>query len=367
MAALGDARVEPDGVQFVAFANAVGGLVTGQEMIRGQVALRHSGLLGAPLVNVENACASGATAVQLAVHAIQSGAADVTLAIGAERLTAPERATTFAAIGTAVEVGEAEPNAGSPAAHSPFLDIYRAMAVEYLARTGATVSDLARVVVKSRQHAAGNPWAQFRDPVTVDEVLAARRIVDPLTLPMCSPIGDGAAAVVLASDRAVRRLGLARLAMLRSISVLSGRDAASGPSVVSRAADRAFEEAAVAPTEVDVAEVHDGAAPGELVSVEALGLCEDGGAVRWLRDGTSSLGGRCPINPSGGLLSRGHPIGATGVAQIVELALQLSGRARGRQVEGARIAVAENAGGWLGQESAVAAVTILQSASGLNS
>jgi acetyl-CoA acetyltransferase len=141
--------------------------------------------------------------------------------------------------------------------------------------------------------------------------------------------------------------------------VLSGRDDATGPTVVERASARAFELASIGPSEVDVAEVHDGAAPGELISIEQLGLTDAGGALRWLRDGTSALGGRCPVNPSGGLISRGHPIGATGVAQIVELALQLSGRATGRQVEGARVAVAENAGGWIGNDSAAGAVTVL--------
>lgn len=368
-AALCDAGVLPQQVRFVAFANAVGGLVTGQEMIRAQAALRHTGLLGATMVSVENACASGAAAIHLCAQAIWAGTADVAVAVGAERLTSPDRATTFNAIGSALDLeqhtaplsgtGVMGTTGATETPRSAFVDVYSEMAVRYMQRTGATVDDLAGVVVKNRRHASGNPHAQLRRPVTVAEVLHARTVQTPLTAPMCSPIGDGAAALVLASQAAVRRLGLPRHATIRSTVVLSGRGDASGPTVVERAAARAFEEASVAPTDVNLAEVHDGAAPGELVGIEQLGLCEPGDAVQWLRDGVSTLGGRCPVNPSGGLLSRGHPIGATGVAQVAELAMQLSARAAGRQVADARVAVAENVGGWMGRDSAVGAVTIL--------
>lgn len=360
-AALADARARPDQVQFVAFANAVGGLLTGQEMIRAQSALRHTGLLGATMVTVEAACASSAVAVHLAVTAVRAGSADVALAVGAERLTSPDRRATLAAIGTALDLQEEGRDASRAAGEgrSPFVDVYAGLARRYCERTGATRADLAGVVVKNRRHAAHNPLAQVRTPVTVEEVLAGRLVADPLTAPMCSPIGDGAAAVVVASARAARRLGLPRAALVRSSVVLSGRDETDGPTVVERAARAAFTEASVAPEDVDVAEVHDGAAPGELISIEQLGLVPPGGAVRWLRDGTSSLGGACPVNPSGGLLCRGHPIGATGAAQITELVWQLAGRAGNRQVDDARVAVAENAGGWIGTDSAAAAVTVL--------
>jgi acetyl-CoA acetyltransferase len=357
-AALADAGARAEQVEFVAFANAVGGLVTGQEMIRGQAALRYTGLLGATLVNVEGACASGAAAVHLCANAIRAGAADVAIAVGAERLTSADPSASLTAIGTALDLEDAAIPAGGPG-RSAFVDVYAALALEYMQRTGATREDLAAVVVKNRRHATGNPYAQVRSPVGIEDVLGSRPVAHPLTARMCSPIGDGAAAVVLATPAAARRLGLARSALLRATVLLSGRDGATGDTVVERAASRAFEQAAVAPGDVGVAEVHDGAAPGELIGLEQLGLTEAGGALRWLRDGTSALGGRCPVNPSGGLISRGHPIGATGVAQLVELAWQLSGRATGRQVEGVRVAVAENAGGWIGHDSAVAAVTVL--------
>jgi acetyl-CoA acetyltransferase len=368
--ALADAGAQAGQVQFVAFANAVGGLLTGQEMIRAQSALRHTGLLGATMLTVEAACASSAAALHLAVTAVRAGSADVAMAVGAERLTSPDRQATFAAIGTALDLAgegrdesrDAGPYVGDAAreGRSSFVDVYAELARRYLERTGATRADLAAVVVKNRRHAAANPLAQLRSPISVEEVLAGRLVVDPLTAPMCSPIGDGAAAVVVASAGAARRLGLRQAATVRASVVLSGRgDDASGPSVVERAAARAFEEASIAPDDVDVAEVHDGAAPGELIGIEQLGLTPAGGALQWLRDGTSALGGACPVNPSGGLLCRGHPIGATGAAQIVELTWQLAGRAGGRQVENARVAVAQNAGGWIGVDSAAAAVTVL--------
>jgi acetyl-CoA acetyltransferase len=359
--ALADAGARAEQVQFVAFANAVGGLITGQEMIRGHAALRYTGLLGATLVNVEAACASGAAAVELCASAIRAGSADIAVAVGAERLTAADPLTSLAAIGTALDLEQLDLLRNDEESHrqSAFVYIYAALGLDYMKRTGATCEDFASVVVKNRQHAGGNPYAQFRSTTTINEVLNSRSVAYPLTSRMCSTIGDGAAAVVLASVDAARRLGLAHSALLQSIVVLSGRDDATGPTVVERASARAFELASIGPSEVDVAEVHDGAAPGELISIEQLGLTDAGGALRWLRDGTSALGGRCPVNPSGGLISRGHPIGATGVAQIVELALQLSGRATGRQVEGARVAVAENAGGWIGNDSAAGAVTVL--------
>jgi acetyl-CoA acetyltransferase len=362
-AALLDAGLHAGQVQFVAFANAVGGLITGQEMIRAQSALRHTGLLGASMLTVENACASGAAALQLAAMAISAGRADVAVAVGAERLTSTDRTVTFAAIGTALDLAEfqsAESDVEA-ASRSPFMEVYGTLAIDYMERTGARAEDFAQVVVKNRRHASANPHAQLRDPVTLDEVLGARTVWGPLTVPMCSPIGDGAAAVVLISERARRRLGVSRQATLRSTAMLSSGPELGQGTAVERAAVRAFEEASIAPADVELAEVHDGAAPGELLALEQLGLCEPGGALGWLRDGVTTLGGRVPVNPSGGLLSRGHPIGATGIAQIVELTLQLAGRAGHRQAERARVAVAENAGGWIAGDSAAGAVTVLTS------
>lgn len=348
--ALADADLAPDRVGMVFFANAVDGLMSGQEMVRGQAALRHTGLLGTPMFNVENACASATSAFHLACLAVDAGAVDVALAVGAEKLTHPDTARSIAAISTAVD-RSAPPSTGMDS----FMDVYAAMAAEYMADTGATPTDFARVAVKNRRHATTNPDAHFRSPTTVEQVLTSRPISAPLTLLMCCPITDGAAAVIVAGDDIAA--GRTDAVRVRSCVVRSGRD--DGSSGVELAAWAAFEQAGCGPDDVDVIELHDGAAPAELIVLEQLGLAAPGAAPKLLADGVTALGGAMPANPSGGLLSRGHPIGATGCAQLVELTAQLRGRCGDRQVDGARVALAENAGGYLERDSAVATVTLL--------
>jgi acetyl-CoA acetyltransferase len=203
-----------------------------------------------------------------------------------------------------------------------------------------------------------NPNAQYRDPLTVDEVLSSRLIIDPLTLLMCSPIGDGASGVIVASQKGLERLSGEPVRVLAT-ALRSGGLGEPTNSAVVRAAKAAYRLAGLQPRDIDVVEIHDAAAPGELIVSEELGIAQPGMGPQLLRAGDTSLGGRVPINPSGGLLSRGHPIGATGCAQITELTNQLRGRCGERQVEGARVALAENGGGWLGDGPAAAAVTIL--------
>jgi acetyl-CoA acyltransferase len=381
--ALRDAGIGPEAVEMVFFSNATAGVLTGQEMIRGQVALRHTGLLGIPIVNVENACASASTAFHLACMAVRSGAVDVALAVGSEKLTHEDKAKSFAAIGTAVDmlqlrelreqVRAPQPVAAGATAGSPgvvqdgagdgnrsfFMDIYAAMTRAYMERSGASVRDLAEVAVKSHRNAALNPKAQFRTEVSVDEVLASREISPPLTLLMCSPIGDGAAAVVVCSEEYARRHGGAPV-RVRACTLVSGRDRMPGePGAVERAAAGAYAEAGLGPGDLNVVEVHDAAAPAELMCYEELGLCGPGEGPRLLASGDTGLRGRLPVNPSGGLLSKGHPIGATGCGQLVELVDQLRGRCGPRQVEGAQVALAENGGGFLGTDAAAMVVTIL--------
>jgi acetyl-CoA acetyltransferase len=361
-AALADAEIAAGDVETAFFANATAGILHGQEMIRGQVALRHTGLLGIPIVNVENACASASSAFHLAWMAVASGAADVALAIGSEKLTHPDKEKSFAAIGTAVDLGQQAEMAarlGSSAGpRSFFMDIYAGLARDYMARSGATAEDFARVVVKNQRNGALNPNAQYGGEFTVEEVLASREVAAPLTVLMCSPIGDGAAALVLCSAEHARRLG-ARVKVASTV-LLSGRDRnGTGPTVTERAAERAYQRAGIGPEDVDVVEVHDAAAPAELIVSEEIGLCAPGDGPKLLASGDTALGGRVPVNPSGGLLSKGHPIGATGCAQLVELVDQLRGRGGARQVEGARVALAENGGGFLSDDLAAVVITIL--------
>jgi acetyl-CoA acetyltransferase len=370
--ALGDAGIPGSRVQMAFFGNAVEGLLTGQEMIRGQVVLQESGIGGVCIVNVENACASGSSAVHLAWLAVASGHVDIALAVGAEKLTNPDKVRTFDAIGTGVDLqglekvksrfyGAAGP---PPGERSFFMDVYADAARHYAERTGATVEDFARVAVKNHHHGVLNPRAQYREEISVEEVLQSRVISDPLTLLMCSPIGDGAAALVLCSEDVAKELGSPRVRIAASVLLSGWLD---GPKLTSvqRASQLAYEKAGIGPKDIDVIELHDAAAPAELYIYEDLQLCDEGGGAELLKSGATSLGGRVPCNMSGGLLSKGHPVGATGAAQLVELVEQLRGDAGDRQVEGARVALAENNGGYLGPdcnlgpEPAAISITIL--------
>lgn len=365
--ALADANMTPDDVQMVFYGNAAAGLLQGQEMMRGQAALRNTGLAGLPIFNVENACASGSSAFNRAWRAVGSGEVDVALAVGAEKLTHEDRTRSFAALASAVDrsmVTELIEGLGLEAGgegqeRSLFMDLYAQMAEAYSAASGATVRDFAAVASKNHRHGALNPKAQYRNLLSVEEVLASRQISGPLTLFMCSPIGDGAAALVVCTPAVAERAGVRAVEVAASV-VVSGVAGATVPAV-ERASKQAYEMAGIGPESIDVVELHDAAAPAELIIYEELGLCSPGDGPKLLASGDTKLGGRAPANPSGGLLSRGHPVGATGCAQLVELADQLRGRCGDRQVVGARVALAENAGGWLGPDPAAAAVTILRS------
>jgi acetyl-CoA acyltransferase len=373
--ALKDAGLESKDVQTAYFANAVSGLITGQEMIRGQAALRNTGLLGIPIFNVENACASAASAFHLAWLAVASGQYDVALAVGAEKLFHEDKTRAFRAIGTAVDLESlqelkkkmAETQSKSAPAgdqkagenRSFFMDIYASMTREYMKQSGATAEDFADVAVKNHDHGALNPRAQYRNRCTREEVLSSREISAPLTLMMCSPIGDGAAAAILCSNKVASRLGVRKPIAVRASVLLSGRDRKQDePGAAERAAKRAYEVAGIGPEDVNVIEVHDAAAPAELMVYEDIGLCQRGEGPALLRTGKTKLGGRHVVNPSGGLLAKGHPIGATGIAQIVEICEQLRGIAGERQVTGARVGMTENGGGFLGRDAAAMSVHI---------
>jgi len=295
------------------------------------------------------------------------------LAVGAEKLTHPDKAVSFRAIGTAVDLEQLHeltattegdkgggPQDGEREKRSFFMDVYATMARQYMRSSGATVEDFAEVAVKNHLHGTLNPYAQYREAVTRQDVLASREIAGPLTLLMCSPIGDGAAAAVLCSRQAARKLEVTNPVHVRASVVVSGRDREPGEeTAVERAAERAYETAGIAPSDLDVVEVHDAAAPAELMVYEELGLCGKGEGPGLLASGATRLGGRQPVNPSGGLLSKGHPIGATGIGQIVEVVWQLRGQAGDRQVDGARVGLTENGGGFLGTDPAAMSVHLL--------
>jgi acetyl-CoA acetyltransferase len=362
--ALGDANIRAEQVETIFFGNAAAGLLTGQEMIPGQVALRDTALMGKPIVNVENACASSSTAAHLAWLSVAAGQAEVALAIGSEKMTNKDKTVTFKALIAAMdleqikaETGSDDPlTAGSAPGRSGFMDIYAGKARKYMEQTGATPEDFARVAAKSHKFGSLNPKAQFQKPLSVEEILASREIIDPLTLAMCSPIGDGAAVLVFCSEEFAKKHACDAVTA-ETITLVSGLP--GGDNCNYRASEKAYNAAGIGPEDIDVVELHDAASPAELMYVEELGLCGKGEGVRMIREGEMDLGGKVPINPSGGLVAKGHPVGATGCAQIVELVDQLRGRCGARQVEGAKIALAQNGGGWIEDDTAATTLTVL--------
>jgi len=356
--ALTDSQVPAAEVGRIFFGNAAAGVILQQEMIRGEVALRHHPLAHAPLFNVENACASGSSAVNLAFDTIRAGAAEVVIAVGVEQLHHRDKSRAFNALRGSTdieEIGEAPP--GQTSANSVLMEYYAAVSRQYLEKYDATAGDFALVAVKNRKHAAANPLAQFRAPQTVEQVLASRMIVPPLTLPMCSPMTDGAAALVLCSEAyAKRRQARAIEVAACHLAVPGG----PGGSPVRNAVTAVYEASGYGPRDFNLIELHDAAAPAELQQYAEIGLCEEGEGHHLIRRGETALGGSVPVNTSGGLLSRGHPLGATGCAQLVELYTQLQARAGARQVANARLAMAVNGGGWLDGNYAVTVATIVR-------
>lgn len=335
LAALRDADLPPERVGIAFFANALAGRLFGDTTI-GQNVCAALGIDRIPVVNVENACTSGSTALYLARLAIEAGEADVALAIGAEKMCVP----SLGLIDSGSTELDTQLGLVTPAS-------FALRAARHMHEFGTTAEQLAAVAVKNRAHAALNPNAMFRTPLTLAEVLAAPMIADPLTRTQCCPVADGAAAVVLVGDRVAA--GRPRAIRLRSIVLGSGDY--DGPvdlarwATDARTAALAYERAGVGPADVDLVECHDAFTISELLHCEGLGLCGAGEAGALVASGATALGGRVPVNVSGGLLSRGHPVAATGLAQIHELVTQLRGEAGARQVADRRVGLAQCMGG----------------------
>jgi acetyl-CoA acyltransferase len=373
--AMADAGVEPSAIDTAIYANVVQAFVAGEMSIPGEYALRPLGINGVRAFHVEAACASGTMAFHLAYDLIRSGLADVVLAVGVEKLYTEDRERKFAVFQQPLDIGVARdylaktdgmltPVPAGYESKSPnvLMEAYAAQARLHMATYGSTAEQFAAVSSKNHNHSEHNPLSQYRNSMTVEDVLTSPVVAWPLTVPMCAPISDGAAAAVLcASELRSRFLGSSSVRVLSCVSQ-TGRDRAPDDydtHVTRLVSSRAYEAAGVDPRDVNVAEVHDASSTGEVVQVEALGLSEPGQGGFDALKGDLSLGGRVPINVSGGLVSKGHPLGATGLAQIHELVVQLRGQAGKRQVEGARIALAENSGGFYGVEDGMSCVTLL--------
>jgi acetyl-CoA acetyltransferase len=329
--AVADAGIDARSLGIAVFGHSSGGRVAGQRV------LRELGMTGMSILNVENACAGGGSALHVGWMAVASGLHDLALVVGMEKM----------------QKGLIPPNPGEyEAALGKTLPAkYALRARKHMDQYGLTEEQLALVSVKNHRAGALNPNAHYQQEVTLEEVLASRPIAEPLTLLQCCPTTDGAAALILASADAARRLGLAGVRIAAS-SITSGRytnpargDLGQDEDLATRAGATAYEMAGLGPQDVDVAEVHDAFTIGEILATESLGFCARGEGGRLVEEGVTSLGGRLPVNPSGGRLSLGHPLGATGVVQVVELTRQLQGRAGARQVPGAKVALAHVMGG----------------------
>lgn len=379
--ALADAGLDRKAIQAAFFSNTFWGMFSNQHSIRGQVVLRGMGIDRIPVANVENACAGATTALHLAWMGVRAGMYDVALAVGAEKITDPDKIKSLTAYATCMDVEhffdhiqmientgksfrniEVPPvDASAGEGRSIFMDAYAMGARWHMDRFGTTQRQLAVVCSKNHFHASLNPLAQYTNTMEVEEVLADRTIAWPLTRAMCAPVGDGAAAAIVCSERYLRRLVGARPVRILASVMGQGSDRdLDGEDIGERLAKEAYEKAGIGPRDISVAELHDATAYGELHQTEAMGFCPIGQGGPYAETGATKLGGKQPVNTSGGLESRGHPIGASGLAQIHELVLQLRGEAKKRQVENARLALSENGGGNIGVEEAAMCIHILE-------
>jgi len=377
--ALEAASVDKSKLEVAVVGNASAGLITGQEMIRGQVVLREMGIGGIPIINTENACASSSTAFHVAWMYVASGMYDMALAVGVEKLYHEDKRRSFQAIGSAVDVewvqqmqaaakqakengdrGEnPAPDEGAGEKRSMFMDFYAAFARQHMQKYGTTKEQYARVAVKNHYHGSLNPHAQYREVYSLEDVLASPLVAEPLTRLMCSPIGDGAAAAILVSADKAKQF-TSKPVLVRASVLGSGSDRNPGdPDITTRVAHKAYEMAGVGPEDLNVVECHDASAPAELVIYEELGLCKPGEGGKLIDTKATYVDGPIPVNTSGGLISKGHPIGATGVAQIYEIYSQLRGEAGDRQVRNPKVGLTENGGGMVKGEAAALAVHIL--------
>jgi len=330
-----DAGLPPKQVEIGFFASGLASRLFGDFTI-GQNIFWGVGINKIPVVNVENACTSGSTAFYLAYNAVVSGQAEVALAVGAEKMYVPELGLLNSG------QTELETQLGRVAPAS-----FAMRAIRYMAEFGATSEQLAGISVKNRRHSSLNPLSQFRNPITAKEVLGSPMIVDPFTRLMCCPNADGAAGILLASPSITK--GMGRVVGVDSAVLVTGNYENPQDQIRwetdYRGCRTAYEKAGIGPEDLDVAECHDAFSICEILHYEAMGLCPTGEGAKFAARGETTIGGRIPVNTSGGLLSRGHPVGATGIAQIHEIVTQLRHEAGDRQVEEAKTGIAQCMGG----------------------
>lgn len=375
-------------IQSAFFANTAWGFFSMQHSIKGQVALRPLGIEGIPITNVENACACASTALHCAYKDVASGMYECSLAIGMEKLYNENKAKSMMAFNAGIDVSNMKEHmealkgimdgvkldipfddggAGAGKTRSAFMDVYASAVRWHMATFGTTQRQLAVIASKNHFHSSMNPNAQFQKTMTVDEVLQGRPVIWPLTVPMCAPIGDGAAGAIVCSGDFLKKLKTARPVKILASVLGSGTNRKHDQldlDIGVRLSGQAYNLAGVGPGDINVAEVHDATAFGELHQCESLGFCKIGEGGAFAETGATKLGGKIPMNTSGGLESRGHPVGASGLGMIHEMVTQLRHEAGPRQVKGCRLALGENGGGNIAFEEASMTIHILERMNG---
>lgn len=347
-AALKDAGIDYDKVGQVYAGYVYGDSTAGQQVVY------KAGLSGVPVLNVNNNCASGSSALFLARQAVETGAVDIALAVGFEQMNPGALGRVFHDRQNVMEkhLETLARVQGWQKDIPPAVQFFGGAGREYQEKYGASDETFAMISVKARKHAANNPYSVFRDPLTLEEVLESPHIYGPVTRYQCCPPTCGAAAAVLCSPAMAKKLGLTNKVQITAQTMTTDTEASFGDSIISlvgydmgkAAAHQVYEMAGIGPDEIDVVELHDCFTVNELLTYEALGLAPEGGAEKFIQDGGNTYGGKVVTNPSGGLLSKGHPLGATGLAQCAELVWQLRGQAEKRQIENVRFGLQHNIG-----------------------
>ena len=348
--------------------NAVAGILTGQEMIRGQVTLSAMGIQAIPIYNIESACGSSSSAFNLAWTAVAAGIYDCVLVVGFEKLFNIDKKKSFQAIGGGVDLenfvkyfkeAEEADNSGGKIiqpgggeTRSLFMDMYAYHARRYMNRYGLTQEHYAKLSVKSHKNGALNPRAQFQEVVTLEEVLKSGDVAFPLTRMMCAPIGDGCAAAILCAKPKVPQFTTKPVWIAATVAGSGIISTDADNTATRRLAPVAYEKAKIGPEDIDVIELHDATSPAEIVDLVELGIVPGEDAPKWIDEGYLEIDGKLASNPSGGLVTKGHPLGATGCGQIHEIVTQLRGEAGKRQVKNAKVGMVHNGGGILGIDQA---------------
>jgi acetyl-CoA acetyltransferase len=374
--AITDSGIRTGDIEAAYVGSGVPGIMTGQEMIKAQVTLSAMGIEGIPMVNTENACASSSTALHLGWMAVAAGVYDCVLAAGFEKLYDQDNLKSYMALGTAVDVemiakfledfGKKQKSEkkilseGSGKNRSIFMDMYAYYTKRYMDKFGLKQEHFAKIAVKSHKNGSLNPHAQYQKEVTLEEVLNSGDVAYPLTRMMCSPIGDGAAAAVLCSKDKAAQFTTSPIWITASVLGSGKLSNDMDDTLTRRLSPKAFNAAGVGFDDVDVIEVHDATSPSEIITLIELGLCPGDESPHRIDSGYFEITGKLPTNTSGGLASKGHPIGATGLGQVHEIILQLRGQAGKRQVENPKIGMTHNGGGILGVDAAAMALHIFK-------